>query len=83
MTNILENDLQNTFAAYGQVTSCKIVKDKYTGISRGFAFVEMATDEAGNKAIAALDKKELNGRGINVAVAREKSARPFDDKKYY
>jgi RNA recognition motif-containing protein len=83
MSNIQEEELFTSFAVFGDVTSCKIVRDKYTGVSRGFAFVDMHDDEGGNKAIAGLDKKEMSGRSISVAVAREKTARPNDDKRYY
>jgi RNA recognition motif-containing protein len=82
MSNILEDDLYSVFAPYGDIISCKIVKDKFTGVSRGFAFVEMHNEEAGNNAISALDQKDINGRNISVSVARERTNtfRPGGDR---
>jgi RNA recognition motif-containing protein len=62
-------DLEAAFAKFGQVTSAKIVKDRDTGRSKGFGFVEMANEEEANKAIAALNETELDGRAIVVKVA--------------
>ena len=64
--------LESTFAQYGQVSSAKIVKDRDTGRSKGFGFVEMPNDEEGNKAIAALNETELDGRVIVVKPANPK-----------
>ncbi|MES0360452.1 MAG: RNA-binding protein [Anaerolineales bacterium] len=69
-----EADLQAAFEAYGQVTSVTIIKDKYTGQSRGFGFVEMADDSEGQAAIDGLNGKELDGRTLRID-----RARPRDD----
>ncbi|MGC4022796.1 MAG: RNA-binding protein [Cyclobacteriaceae bacterium] len=66
-------DLEAAFAKFGQVTSAKIVKDRDTGRSKGFGFVEMANDEEGHKAIAALNETELDGRVIVVKPANPKA----------
>lgn len=66
-------DLEVAFAKFGQVTSAKIVKDRDTGRSKGFGFVEMANDEEANAAIAALNETELDGRAIVVKVANPKA----------
>jgi len=66
-----ENELQEAFEAYGTVASVKIITDRETGRSRGFAFVEMPNDEEARKAIDALHESELNGRTIYVNQARE------------
>ena len=66
-------DLQELFAAHGEVTSANIVMDKFTGKSRGFGFVEMATDEQAEAAIEALHETEFMGRSIAVNVARPKA----------
>jgi len=66
-------DLEAAFAKFGQVTSAKIVKDRDTGRSKGFGFVEMANDEEANKAIAALNETELDGRAIVVKPANPKA----------
>ncbi|TBR19497.1 MAG: RNA-binding protein [Chitinophagaceae bacterium] len=70
--NLKDQDLQNLFAQHGEVTSAKIVTDKFTGRSKGFGFVEMATAEQANAAIAALNGTELDGRNIVVNESRPK-----------
>ena len=64
-----ESKLQELFAAHGEVTSVSVVTDRHTGRPRGFAFVEMATDEAAQAAIAALNGQEIDGRQLKVNVA--------------
>ncbi len=66
-------DLEAAFAKFGQVTSAKIVKDKETGRSKGFGFVEMPNDDEANRAIEALNEKELDGRTIVVRPANPRS----------
>jgi RNA recognition motif-containing protein len=65
-----EEDLREAFEAFGEVASVKIIKDKFTGRSRGFGFVEMANQEEGEAAISALNGKDLKGREIVVNQAR-------------
>ncbi len=65
-------DLEQAFAQFGQVSSAKIVKDRETGRSKGFGFVEMPNEEEGNRAIAALNETELDGRTIVVKPANPK-----------
>jgi RNA recognition motif-containing protein len=69
---VRENDLQGVMAEYGQVQSCKIIKDRETNKSKGFAFVEM-DDAGGEKAIAELNGAELDGRTMVVKEARPKA----------
>ncbi len=66
-----ESELRNAFGQYGEVTSVKIIKDRDTGQSRGFGFVEM-DDEAGEQAIEALDGATLGGRSLKVRRALDK-----------
>ena len=66
-------DLEDSFKQYGEVLSAKIIFDKYTSRSRGFGFVEMSTSEAAQAAIEALNGSEIQGRTINVSVAKERS----------
>jgi RNA recognition motif-containing protein len=68
--NVIDEDVQSYFADYGEVVSAKVIKDKFTGKSRGFAFVEMSDDEAAKKAIQELDGGVVDGRTIAVAEAR-------------
>lgn len=65
-----ESDLRELFAAHGEVSSVNVVKDRDTGRPRGFAFVEMATKEAAQAAITALNGKEVDGRQLNVNEAQ-------------
>ncbi len=74
--SITDNELQDTFEAYGEVASCKIVKDKMTNRSKGFAFVEMPNDSEANAAISALNGQDLKGRAISVNEARPREERP-------
>jgi RNA recognition motif-containing protein len=68
-----DDDLMNLFTPYGQVTSAKVIKDRETGRSRGFGFVEMPADEEAKKAIKELEGKPMDGRAMSVSVARPKS----------
>lgn len=74
--NISEAELGDMFAEYGEIVSVKIVTDRETGRSKGYGFVEMAEDEAGNKAIEALNGVEIDGRTIAVSVARPREEAP-------
>lgn len=71
--NLKDQDLQNLFAQHGEVSSAKIVTDKFTGRSKGFGFVEMPNDEQANAAIAALNGTDVDGRSIVVNESRPKS----------
>ena len=65
-----EDTLKSAFEAYGEVSSAKIIMDKFTGRSKGFGFVEMPDDNEGNQAINNLNESQLDGRQIVVKVAR-------------
>jgi RNA recognition motif-containing protein len=67
-----EAELEQAFAEFGEVSSAKIIKDKFTGRSRGFGFVEMPDNGAAKSAMEALDGKEMGGRNIVVNEARPK-----------
>jgi RNA recognition motif-containing protein len=74
--NTTENDLQDMFAAHGQVIEANLMVDRETRRPRGFAFVTMATDEEAQNAIQALNGKNVDGRDLNVNVARPREDRP-------
>ena len=74
--NTGEDELRQLFEAYGQVDRVSIMTDRETGRSRGFGFVEMANEEEGEKAIAALNGQQVGGLKLNVNEARPKSDRP-------
>ena len=70
-----EDDVRQLFAQYGEVTDVHIVMDRETGRSRGFAFVEMATDEAAKAAISALDGQRVQDRPLKVNEAQPREQR--------
>jgi len=70
-----EEDLRQSFAAFGEVTSVNIIKDKFTGKSRGFAFVEMGSEDNAKAAIQGLHETELQTRKLTVSVAKPKTER--------
>ncbi|TLY30301.1 MAG: RNA-binding protein [Nitrospirae bacterium] len=72
-----EQQLTELFAQHGTVQSAKVISDRYTGQSRGFGFVEMATNEEAQKAITALNGTPLGGRTLVVNEARPQEKRPY------
>jgi RNA recognition motif-containing protein len=74
--NVQDEDLREFFTEYGEVTSAKVITDKFTGKSRGFGFVEMPDNEAAQKAISELDNGIVEGRTIRVMEAKPKEERP-------
>jgi len=75
-SEVTEEDLQKTFEAFGQVESAKIIMDRFSGESRGFAFIEMPAKAEAESAINDLNGKELKGKTIVV-----NQARPREDRK--
>ena len=71
-----EQDIQDYFAQAGNVTSVNLMMDKFTGKSRGFAFVEMTSAEEANKAVEMFNGKDLGGRQLTVNIARPREERP-------
>jgi len=71
-----EAELKELFATAGNCESVAVIRDRATGRPRGFAFVEMGSEEEANQAIAKLNGAELRGRNLNVGEARERSASP-------
>ena len=65
-----EDQLRQAFEGFGEVTSVKVITDRETGRPRGFAFVEMASNDEGNAAIQGLNNQDLHGRNLNVSEAR-------------
>ena len=70
-----EEDLKDLFSKYGSVASAKIIMDRESNLSRGFAFVEMPSEEDGNAAMKGLNGKDIQGRSLSVSVARERQER--------
>jgi len=76
-----EDDLRKLFEVHGAVSSAKVITDRETGRSRGFGFVEMDSAEDAQKAIKALNGKDLEGRSMSVNEARERAPRS-DNRRY-
>ena len=72
---INDEDLKQAFSDYGAVTSAKVIKDNFSGRSRGFGFVEMTNDEEAAKAIEELNNAEFDGKVMTVSEARPKTDR--------
>jgi len=70
-----DDDLRELFAEFGEVTSARIITDRDSGRSRGFGFVEMASDDEGKAAIEALDGQENEGRNLKINEARPRQPR--------
>ena len=79
--NVQDEDLKEYFEEYGEVTSAKVIIDKFTNRSRGFGFVEMSDDTAAEKAIKELNGAVVEGRSISVTVARPREDRPNNNNK--
>jgi RNA recognition motif-containing protein len=80
--SVQDEDLRSYFAEYGEVSSAKVIVDKLTNRSRGFAFVEMPDDEAAQKAIKELDGATVDGRTIKVNIARPKEKKSDHNRSF-
>ena len=70
-----EENLTEKFAHFGEVTSATIIKDKTSGLSKGFGFVEMPNDDEAEKAISGLKGRDIDGRKVRVSIAEDKPKR--------
>lgn len=71
-----ENDLEEYFAQAGEISSVNMVMDKFTGKSRGFAFVEFTSKEDADRAVQMFNNQEFQGRSLTVNIARPREERP-------
>ncbi len=71
--DVTDDDLKQAFETFGELTSANVIKDKFSGESRGFGFVEMASKDVGQSAIEGLNGTELKGQSLNVNEARARS----------
>jgi len=79
-----ENKLKELFASYGELSEVTIIKDRFSGRSKGFGFITFADDEAAKKAITEMSGKEVGGRAMNVSEAKPMEDRPrrsFDNSR--
>ena len=70
---VTDDDLRSAFEKYGEVASAKVIKDNYSGVSKGFGFVEMPNNSEGDAAVKALHGTELKGKMLKLSEARPKS----------
>ncbi len=77
---VTEDDLREAFGKYGQISSAKVIKDNFSGASRGFGFVEMPDNSEGEAAIKGLDGQDLKGNTLKVNEARPKSDKGRGDR---
>lgn len=75
-----EDEIRQAFEGFGRVSNVTIIKDRETGRSKGFAFVDMDSQEAGESAIASMNGKDFGGRNITVNEARPKTEGPRTDR---
>lgn len=80
--SVSDATLQELFSPHGEVLSAQVVQDRATGRSKGFGFVEMGSQEAADAAIAATNGKDIDGRKLNVNVARPREDRPAGGRRY-
>ncbi|MGR3293846.1 MAG: RNA recognition motif domain-containing protein [Candidatus Scalindua sp.] len=79
---VTEDEIRDIFSPHGEISSLSIIKDKYSGQSKGFAFIEMPTQAEAEEAIKALNESELKGRNIKVNQAKPKEERPQRRARY-
>ncbi len=80
--DVSDEDLQQAFETFGEIASVTVIKDKFTGKSRGFGFVEMPSEDEAQSAIKGLNGKELKGQILNVNEARPRSERRGGKRGY-
>ncbi len=81
--NTTEDSIRDLFSNYGEVLSVNMITDRYTGRFKGFAFIEMETDDEANNAIKSINGHELDGRELRVAEARNRDSRDGYSRKRF
>jgi RNA recognition motif-containing protein len=79
---VTDDEVRDIFSPHGEISSVSIIKDKYSGQSKGFGFVEMPNQAEAEEAIKALNESELKGRNIKVNQAKPKEERPQRRTRY-
>ncbi len=80
--DVTEDEVRDVFSPYGEISSISIIKDKFSGKSKGFGFVEMPKQEEAEEAIKCLDESEMKGRNIKVNEAKPREERPKRRERY-
>ena len=73
---VTDDDIREVFSASGEVTSASVIKDRFSGESKGFGFIDMPNESEANAAVKALNEQPLNGRNMRVNEARPRDERP-------
>jgi len=81
--NVKEDELRDIFAEFGEIASLNLIKDRFSGQSKGFAFVEMPNNSEADQAIKALNKSTLNGREIKVNQAEQRRQKKNHRRRRY
>jgi RNA recognition motif-containing protein len=81
--SVTDDQLRAAFAEFGDVSSAKIIMDRYSGRSKGFGFVEMGNDSEAEEAIKSLDNSDLQGRKLKVNQAKPKTGKPAKRESRY
>lgn len=81
--SVSEDELREVFSEYGEIASLNLVKDRFSGQSKGFGFIDMPNNSEADKAIKALNKSMLSGREIKVNQAEERSKKSSFRKRRY
>ena len=82
-TSITEADLKNAFAVFGTVSEVKIVKDRFSGLSKGYGFVEMPDNSEADKATKALNNREMKGQRIKITQQDDRSRKRNQKKRRF
>lgn len=80
--SVTEDELRDVFSGFGEVSSVKIITDKFSGQSKGFGFVEMPSNSEAKEAISALNESEIKGRRLKVNQAKPRGERPSHRSGY-
>jgi RNA recognition motif-containing protein len=80
--SVREDELREIFSEYGEIASVNLIKDRFSGQSKGFGFIDMPNNSEADKAIKALNKSMLQGREIKVNQAEQRSKRPYRKARY-
>ncbi|MFV1975393.1 MAG: RNA recognition motif domain-containing protein [Candidatus Scalindua sp.] len=80
--DVTEDEIRDVFSPYGEISSISIIKDKFSGKSKGFGFVEMPKQEEAEEAIKCLDESDMKGRNIKVNEAKPREERPKRRERY-
>ncbi|MBU1168783.1 MAG: RNA-binding protein [Proteobacteria bacterium] len=81
--NVTEDDLRNAFSRFGEVASVKIIKDRFSGMSKGFGFLEMLDNSDADKATKALNGSDIKGQHIKITQQDIRSMKRQQKKKRY